>query len=161
MAQPVIRQDNQVQRWPHPDIRTGELFGQLERLRDDVRRLLGGLGWSEPSGAVFADGLPTPLADVEETDDAYVVEVELPGVGKDDVVVSVDGHRLSVDAERRDRPRTGVLRRRTRAVGHLHYEVVVPGDIDEDGATASLNDGVLTVRLAKPAAGRVRRIPVG
>ena len=103
MTQPVIRQDNQVQRWPHPDIRTGELFGQLERLRDDVRRLLGGLGWSEPSGAVFADGLPTPLADVEETDDAYVVEVELPGVRKDDVAVSVEGRRLSVDAERRER----------------------------------------------------------
>lgn len=158
MTQPVIRNDNQAQPWPRPTLPAAEVWGEFDRLRDNLRRLLGGLGW--PETADLSSGI-TPLADVEETDDAYVVEVELPGVRKDDVAVSVEGRRLSVDAERRERQRNGVLRRRTRAVGHLHYEVVVPGEVNEEDTTASLDDGVLTVRLGKPALRRARRIPIG
>lgn len=155
MAQPMIRNDNQFQASVRPSA-AAEVGGELDRLRDHLRRLLGGLGWPETAGPASL----TPTADVEETDDAYVVEVELPGVAKDDVTVSVDGRRLSVDAERRERRRTGVLRRRTRAVGHLHFEVVVPGDIDEDATTATLEDGMLTIRLGKLVPVRARRIPV-
>jgi HSP20 family protein len=157
MTQPVISDDNQVRPWTRPASVPPNVWVELDRLRDDLRRLLGRIGL--PETAVPALGT-MPAADVEETDDAFVVEVELPGVRKDDVVVSLDARRLTVDAERRERRRTGVLHRRTRAVGHLHYEVVVPGEVDEQGVTATLDDGVLTVRLGKLAPLRARRIPV-
>ena len=54
----------------------------------------------------------TPLADVEETDEAYLVEVELAGVKGDDIQVEVAGRRLSVSGERKERERVGILRPR-------------------------------------------------
>ncbi|HEX2023817.1 MAG TPA: Hsp20/alpha crystallin family protein [Acidimicrobiales bacterium] len=102
----------------------------------------------------------TPLADMEETDDAYVVEVELPGVKRDDISIEVAGRRLSVSGERKERQRTGILRRRTRTVGRFNYEIVLPGDVEEDAVSASMDEGVLVVRLPKPAAARPRRIAV-
>jgi len=156
--QSTTRDDNHVETWQRPGLPTDEIWDDLYRLRDSLRQLLGGLGWPG-SVRLPADGM-VPLADIEETDEAYVVEVELPGVRKGDVTVSVEGRRLSVDAERHERQRTGVLRRRTRAVGRLHYEVVVPGDVDADETTASLDDGVLTVHLRKSTAQRARRVPV-
>ncbi len=57
---------------------------------------------------------------MEETDDAYLVEVELPGVKRDDISIEVAGRRLTVSRERKERQRTGILRRRTRTVGRFH-----------------------------------------
>ena len=131
-------------------------FAELERLN---RRLAGYLdSWGSLPG-LLQDAF-TPLADVEETDDAYVVEIELPGVKRDDVDIEVAGHRLSVHGERKEKERVGILRRRERTVGRFHYEVTVPGDVVDDGADAHLDDGVLTVRLPKPATAQPRRITI-
>ena len=108
--------------------------------------------------------LPTtgfvPRTDVEERDDAYVVELELPGVREGDVEVSLAGRRLTVSGERKEKERVGLLRRRTRNVGRFHYEVELPGAVDEDGVTASLDDGVFTVTLPKAERERAHRIKV-
>ena len=102
----------------------------------------------------------TPLADVEETDDAYVVEIELPGVKRDDLDIDIAGRRLSVRGERKEKERVGILRRRERTVGRFAYEVSLPGDVDEDSVEAHLDEGVLTVRLPKPEQERPRRIEI-
>lgn len=102
----------------------------------------------------------TPLADVEETDDAYLVEIELPGVKREDVSLQVAGQRLSVSGERKERERVGIIRRRSRTVGQFHYEVVLPGEVDDQGVSASMDEGVLTVRVPKPASQRPRRISI-
>lgn len=102
----------------------------------------------------------TPLADIEELDDAYLVEIELPGVQRDHVDIDVTARRLTVRGERREKERVGILRRRERTVGRFSYEVVLPDDIDEDAVEAHLDNGVLTVRLPKPEHRRRRRISV-
>ncbi len=102
----------------------------------------------------------TPLADVEETDDAYKVEIELPGVKRDDIDIEVAGRRVTVHGERKEKERVGILRRRERTVGRFHYEVTLPGHVDEDGVEGHLDDGVLTVRLPKPESERPRRIEI-
>ena len=106
-------------------------------------------------------GAFTPLADVEETDDAYLVEIELAGVRREDLTVEVTGSSLTVSGERKERERTGILRRRTRTVGRFLYQVDLPGQVEEDGVVADMHEGVLTVRLPKVAGDRRRRIAVG
>jgi HSP20 family protein len=101
-----------------------------------------------------------PLADVEETAEAYVVEIELPGVKKPDLDIEIAGRRLVVAGERKERQRRGILRRRERTVGRFHYEVTFPGDVDESNIEANLDEGVLTVRAPKPERDRPRRIEV-
>jgi HSP20 family protein len=100
------------------------------------------------------------LADVEETDDAYVIEIELPGVKKGDIEIAMEGRRLTVSGERKEKERAGVLRRRTRSVGRFHYEVVLSGEVDESDVSASLDGGVLTIRVPKRESDRPRRIQV-
>ena len=102
-----------------------------------------------------------PLADVEETDDAYVVDIELPGVRRDDVAIEVLDGRLSVTGERRERQRVGLLRRTTRTTGRFRLHVALPLEIDADAVTADLDHGLLTVTVPKAARARRRRIPIG
>ena len=101
-----------------------------------------------------------PLADVEETDDAYVVEIDLPGVKRDDVDIQLTDRQLTVSGEIKEKERTGILRRRTRRVGQFQYSVTLPADVDADKVSAHLDEGVLTVRVPKPEQAKPRRIPI-
>lgn len=133
-----------------------EPWAGLERLSRQLTTVLD--QWHQ--GPSLLSGTFTPLADVEETDDAYLVEIELPGVKRGDLDIGIAGRRLSVRGERKEKERVGILRRRERTVGRFHYEVTLPGEVDEDGVTAGLDDGVLTVRVPKPESARPRRIQI-
>jgi HSP20 family protein len=101
-----------------------------------------------------------PLADVEETDDAYTVELDLPGVARDDVDIQLDDRRLTVSGDIEEKERRGILHRRTRRVGRFHFAVTLPGDVDADNVSAQLHDGVLTVHVPKSAQAKPRRIAI-
>lgn len=136
-----------------------EPFEQLRTLSRMLDEMLG--DWPG-TRALAGDGFSTPLGDLEELDDAWLLRVELPGVKRDDVDVQVDGRRLLVRAERKETERKGILRRTTRTTGRYYLEVVLPGEVDPDGVDATLEDGVLTIRVAKPEAeqGGRRRIAI-
>src|SRR4051794_41875872 len=102
----------------------------------------------------------TPLADVTETDDAYLVEIEVPGVDRKDLTVEAAGGELRVSGEIVQKEKVGWLRHRTRHVGQFTYRTTLPADIDTDDISADLADGVLTVRLPKTEAAKPRRITV-
>lgn len=133
-------------------------FEEFDRLH---RQLLSWLDtWSPLSWPDVTTTAFTPVADVEETDDAYLVELEVPGIKRDDLDIEVSGRRLSVRGERKEKERVGVLRRRERAVGRFSYELTLPSGIEEDEVEARLDDGVLTIRLPKPERERPRRIEI-
>jgi HSP20 family protein len=90
-----------------------------------------------------------PMADVEETDDAYMADIELPGLDRKDIDVALEGRRLIVTGERKEKERQGILRRRTRSVGRFYFDIQLPGDVDPNGVSANLHDGVLAVRVPK------------
>src|SRR4051812_963329 len=107
MTTPVRRQDAELSRW--------DPVAEFNRIAQQLSGLVGGdLAEVTPlaSGNEFL-----PQADLEETDDAYLVDIELPGVHKKDVNVEVIDRRLVITGERKEKERVGVLRRRTRVYG--------------------------------------------
>ena len=131
-------------------------FNELDRLNRQMASYLD--NWRQAPGLL--GGGFTPLADVEEDPEGYTVEIELPGLRRDDIDIEIAGSRVTVTGERKEKERVGILRRRERTVGRFTYDVSLPGDIDEDRVEAQLNDGVLIVRVAKPESDRPRRIEV-
>jgi HSP20 family protein len=118
-------------------------------------------------GAPFsADLLPsatgswTPLADVRETEDGYLVEIDVPGVKRKDLTVEIAGTELRVTGEIVEKEKVGWLRHRTRRVGQFSYHTQLPADIDAEHISADLVDGVLTVRVPKTEAAKPRRITI-
>lgn len=71
------------------------------------------------------------------------------GIRKQDIDIETQGRRVTVSGERRERERKGILRRQTRSTGQFFYEAVLPGDIDPESVSASLDQGVLTIRAGK------------
>jgi HSP20 family protein len=148
MPLPVRRRDTA----PQPVTRWDPLRG-LEGLQDELTQLM--------QAATDGNGVPfVPSVDIEETDDAWIVEAELPGVKSEDVNVEVRGSELAISGEIKEREREGILRRRTRKTGEFDYHITLPGEADADRIEASLQDGVLTVRIPKPDQERPRRIDV-
>jgi HSP20 family protein len=141
MGLPVLRR--------RTDPAEGDPATELERMRTDLWSLLD-TPWA-PFGSWPArlGASHIALADLEETDAAFTLEVELPGIDTDDIDIQVEGRRVIVTAERKEREREGVLRRRTRVTGYLHHEVQLPADIDEEGVEARLEQGVLHLHLPK------------
>jgi HSP20 family protein len=105
-------------------------------------------------------GVWLPLVDIEEAEDAWIVEAELPGAKREDVHVELRDNELVIFGEIKERERKGILRRRTRRTGEFEYRVTIPGEADPVGIDASLHEGVLTVRIPKPARQRPREIEV-
>jgi HSP20 family protein len=128
----------------------GEPKNELELLNDRMRHMLeqtfGGLVW--PSQLAQSTGW-TPLVDIEEEDDAYVLKAELAGVKREDVNVEVIGNELSITGEIKEQERKGIVRRRTRRAGRFEFHVSLPNQVDTDKIDAELADGVLTVRVPK------------
>jgi HSP20 family protein len=110
--------------------------------------------------AVAGEGPWTPPVDIEETDDAWLIEADLPGVKRDDITVEMQGDELVVQGEIKERERAGIIRRRTRKVGEFELRARIPGDVEEAGIDANVHGGVLTIRIPKAQA-RSRRIDVG
>jgi HSP20 family protein len=101
-----------------------------------------------------------PLADIEETEDAWIVEAELPGVDRKDVNVELREGELVITGEIKEKERKGIVRRRTRRTGQFEYRVMLPGQANEDQIEANLHDGVLKVRVPKSEKAKPRRIEV-
>jgi HSP20 family protein len=150
MALPVPRTRTDVGRW--------ETASEFDRLTQQLSRLFEEQ-WPELPSLLGSEGF-TPLADLEETDDAYLLEVELPGVKKKDINIDVEGRRIVISGERPEQKRTGWLRRQNRSWGRFHYEVVLPEQVEEDGVEATLHDGVLQVRVPKSITGQRRHVEV-
>src|SRR5258706_15731285 len=87
---------------------------EMEDLQDRMGQIMDGLfGLVPPTVAMR---LPMAPVDMEETDDAYIVELELPGVKPGDVNVEVRENELRVSGEVKERERKGIVRRQMRRV---------------------------------------------
>lgn len=101
-----------------------------------------------------------PQADIVETESAYVVELELPGVWHEDIDLSLKGNELVVTGEVKERKREGLFRRHTRKIGEFEFRATLPGHLREDEVEASLAFGVLRVYVPKADGVTARKIPI-
>lgn len=138
---------------------TRELWDPLREIADLQQRMSQLMDSVWPSGGL-AEAVWSPLVDIEETDDAWLVEADLPGVKKGDVKIELSDSELTISGEIKERERKGVLRRRTRRTGQFEYRVSLPGEADTENIDATLNEGVLTVRIPKPERAKPRRIEI-
>ena len=125
-----------------------------ERYRGRFRRQI------ELGDSLDLEHLEADLHDGVLTVRIPVVDVEVPGIQRGEIDVEISGRRLTVRGERKDKQRTGILRRRERVVGTFACDVTLPGEIVEDDVTAELTDGVLNIRLPKHPNERPRHIPI-
>ena len=135
---------------------------EFEDLYDRMGQLLNLAFGDMPFGQMQVMNAPwVPLADVSETDDAYTVEVELPGVRKDQVNVELSDRELVISGEIPEpEEEGGQRRRRSRRTGRFEFRTVLPGEVNPDGVSAALSDGVLSVKIPKAEEAKPRRIEV-
>lgn len=115
-----------------------------------------GMAWSPAAtGVAFA-----PLADFYETDDAYLIEVDLPGVRREDIDIELSDRELIISGEIRERERTGTMRQAMRRTGRFEYRALLPGEVNTEGIDATLREGVLTIKIPKAETAKPRRIEI-
>ena len=87
-----------------------------ERMRRMLEQTLGTFG----SPALLSEAATwAPLVDIEEEDESYVIEADLPGVRREDLSIELVGNELSISGEIRERERKGIVRRRARHSGRF------------------------------------------
>jgi len=101
--------------------------------------------------------------DVSEDDGAYVVRAEIPGVKKEDINVTIDGNQVAISAEvKRDREekKGEKVLRTERFYGKVYRAFTLEQDVDEAGAQAKYNDGVLDLRLPKKTVEAAKKLTI-
>lgn len=128
----------------------------LTNLRDAMNRIL-------EEGFASMSGTPALALDMYETEDAVIVQTNpLIGVQAEDIDVSITGDVLTIRGETRaegNLPTANVLRRERR-FGRFVRSVTIPRPIKAEETTASLQNGVLTIKIPKAEAARPRAIEV-
>ncbi len=101
-----------------------------------------------------------PDVETEETEDAYLVRAELPGMKSDDVDIELRGNELRITGEVKEEKQQGEGKPLRRRRGKFAYRTNLPADADAGNINAQLADGVLTVRVPKAAQARSRKVPI-
>ena len=99
-------------------------------------------------------GSALPTTDVSEETDAYVVRIDVPGVDKDALEVTIDGNMLSVKAHRVTKTETGESTLDYRRAFSL------PEHVKADDISGTLKDGILTLRVPKSEDSKPRKISI-
>jgi len=113
---------------------------------------------------LHGDPLPTQIkVDVKENPSEFIVHAEIPGAGKENISVDIDGNTVSlraqisqVDSENKDEK----LLRTERYYGEVSRSFQLSTDIDEAASKARYEDGVLTLTLAKKLKKTGQRIAI-
>jgi len=101
--------------------------------------------------AVTTSNTFVPGIDVSETDDQFLVNVELPGMKKDDIDVSIENNRLTISGERKFKEEeNGVKFHRVESrYGSFTRTIQLPDNVESDSITANYEDGILNISVDK------------
>jgi HSP20 family protein len=130
---------------------------EMDRLFHDFVPTRPAAGEGDAEQAVWA-----PRADMAETEDAFVIALDVPGVGPDDLQITFEEDTLKVSGERQfNRERhEGQFHRIERSYGRFFRAFRFGSPVDVTRVEADFEDGVLTIRVPKAEASKPRRIEV-
>ena len=142
------RQRSQLARW-NPSALIDEFQEELARLWSRPF----GIPMNRPGRLLAQVPLGTPRLDLYEQDGYLVVKAEVPGVKKEDLQVELDNGDLVIRGETRaeNEVKEDQYYRVERRLGRFYRRVPLPFDVKPEDIQATLNDGVLEVRIPKPA----------
>lgn len=132
-------------------------FGAFDDLHEEMSRLLTS---AFPDVSRISVNAWSPPVEVEETDDAYQIEADMPGVKPDDVSVELQGNELHIIGKIAEREHEGIQREQSRRAGEYEYRLSLPSEVASEGCEADLQYGVLRLRLPKTSTSQRRRIPI-
>jgi HSP20 family protein len=91
---------------------------------------------------------PGPPTDLYETDDAFVAEMDVPGLATDDIDLSMTGSQLTIEIERQA-PEGRIVVFQERFAGKMARTIDLPAVVDADQVRAKLQNGVLVLTMPK------------
>jgi HSP20 family protein len=156
MAVLVRRHDGGRTQQRYQPVQRYQPFRELEEIQQQTAQLVEQMMGASPD--VVRPWIPD--VDIEETEDAWILEAELPGARAEDVHVETDDGELTIHGAIAERERKGILRRRTRRVGEFEFQIALPGLEGDVDPQARLHHGVLEVRVPKPEKTRPRQIQI-
>ena len=120
-------------------------FAELEELREQFSKLLN-VQESKPNDIAFI-----PTVNTREADDAYYIEVDLPGVSKDDINIDVDDNTLTISGVRKvkEEHKEDNFYKVESVYGKFERSFSLPEDVDTDKIEAKHNNGVLEIKIPK------------
>ena len=137
-------------------------WGEIVSLREAMNNLLEESFVRPRPG--MANGAASLALDVRETPDAFTITASVPGVGAEDVDITILGGTLRIRGERKEereeQDQEGRWLLRERRFGAFERTVALPTAVRADGASAEFKDGVLTISLPKAEEAKPRAIPV-
>jgi HSP20 family protein len=138
-------------------------FRELEDVSSRLNRIFGRTpvrAESDKEMLAVADWMPS--VDISETDSAYLIKGEIPGVKKEDVKVTIQEGMLTIQGERKqEKEEKGKKFHRVECCyGNFVRSFRVPDDADESSVKAEFKDGMLNVTLPKSAKAKVKSINV-
>jgi len=148
-------------RYQEPEQTTWSPFDRLATLRDEMNRLFEGSlpGFGQNLG--FFSGW-SPALDLFEDKDTVFVQVELPGMKREDIDISLHDGALTISGERKQQSeaREGETFRSERYFGRFHRTVTLPTAVDANRVKATYKEGILTVELPKTEEAKPKQIQV-
>lgn len=104
----------------------------------------------------------TPLVDVEENDDEFVISAELPGMKRDDIKITFDNNMLNISGEKKAEKemKEENFHRMERSYGKFSRTIPIPSGVKLDKIDAVYEDGVLTVHIPKTEEAKPKQIEI-
>ena len=136
-------------------------FDRLSNLRDELDTLFEMPFWSNfgRQSQLFSGW--SPALDLYQNNDNVIARVELPGMRKEDIEISLHDGMLTINGERKSETAEGDKAERTeRYVGKFRRSISLPTQVDANKVTANYRDGILTVTLPKAEEAKPKQIKV-
>lgn len=136
---------------------------ELDTLQGEMNRLFSSFFDAPTPGNGTTARRWIPAMDLVETDDHFVLKADLPGVAESDVKIVFENNVLTLSGERKiehEAKKDGYYRLE-RTSGSFSRSLTLPEGIDAEAVSANFDNGVLEVRIPKPAQAKPRRIQIG
>lgn len=131
-----------------------ELARIQERINSLFEQAMLPSDYDDPEGGL--PGTWAPAVDVIETEDAYLLYAELPGVRREDIQLQVRDRRLELSGRRQTLGENRNFLRMERSYGPFRRTFELGAPVDTDGITAGFEQGILKIQVPKRAGGAVK-----